>query len=163
MSRKQRIALLIVAVLVALYVGARLRYPGRAPVKLSAASCDARLWDRVYEKNRLEMLEPCTAVEGRVRSVHHNEDGDVHIALAPDRPSVLNLVNVTHANGELVVEIVCEHVPPEDPAKSICQDFHSSVTVPNVGDHVRVTGSYVTDRDHGWNEIHPVTRIEVLR
>jgi hypothetical protein len=26
-----------------------------------------------------------------------------------------------------------------------------------------VTGAYVTDRDNGWNEIHPVTRIEVLR
>jgi hypothetical protein len=27
---------------------------------------------------------------------------------------------------------------------------------------VKVTGSYVTDNDHGWNELHPVTKIEII-
>jgi hypothetical protein len=36
------------------------------------------------------------------------------------------------------------------------------VAIPNVGDRVRVTGAYVTDRDNGWREIHPVTRIEKI-
>jgi hypothetical protein len=25
-----------------------------------------------------------------------------------------------------------------------------------------VTGSFVTDQQHGWNEIHPVSSVEVL-
>jgi hypothetical protein len=29
------------------------------------------------------------------------------------------------------------------------------------GKHVEITGAYVTDVEHGWNEIHPVTSIVV--
>jgi hypothetical protein len=31
---------------------------------------------------------------------------------------------------------------------------------PGVADEA---GAYVTDRENGWNELHPVTRIETLR
>jgi len=31
-----------------------------------------------------------------------------------------------------------------------------------VGEHVRVTGTYVLDSHNGWTEIHPVTRIDKL-
>jgi hypothetical protein len=31
-----------------------------------------------------------------------------------------------------------------------------------IGRHVTVTGVYVTDMEHGWNEIHPVTSIVVI-
>jgi hypothetical protein len=30
------------------------------------------------------------------------------------------------------------------------------------GKHVRITGAYVTDMEHGWNEIHPVTSIALF-
>jgi hypothetical protein len=49
-----------------------------------------------------------------------------------------------------------------DAAKAPCSGFHPQITIPGVGDRVRVTGAYVTDRDNGWNEIHPVMRIELL-
>jgi hypothetical protein len=98
-----------------------------------------------------------------VVSLHRASDGDLHIALDPEHKPVLNLVNVMHAHAELVVEIICEYTPADAGEKVACGAFHPRVTIPNVGDRVRVTGTYVTDRDNGWNEVHPVTRIEILR
>ena len=95
--------------------------------------------------------------------MHRNSDGDVHIAIDPENKSVLNLVNVTHGQRKLVVEIICDHTPAAANAQAACKDFHSQVSLPNTGDRVRITGAYVTDRDNGWNEIHPVTNIEILR
>jgi hypothetical protein len=149
-------------VVFALYIGARFRYAGKAPVKLPAQNCDSTLWNHINQKERLQLIDECTAVEGRVVSLHRNSDGDIHIGLDPDQKTVLNLVNLIHAHGDLVVEIICEHTPNDADNKSACGDFHSQVTIPNVGDRVRVTGSYITDRDNSWNEVHPVTRIEIL-
>jgi hypothetical protein len=158
-----RVLLAVVLALLGLFVAARLRYPGKAPVKLPAAECDAGLWKHVYQPERLRVIEACTAVEGRVASVHRAADGDLHIGLVPDEKSVLNLINVAHAQRRLVVEAVCDHPTTKPAPASACAGFTSSITAPAVGDLVRVTGSYVTDRDDGWNEVHPVTRIEVLR
>ena len=152
----------ILVVLVAVIVAARLYYSGTAAVKLPAAQCDARLWTHVYEKERLQILEPCTAVEGRVVSIHHAQDGDLHIALDPDDKHVLNLLNATHTHRQLVVEIICEHKPAKAVEQTACASYVSAVAIPKAGDRVRVTGAYVTDRDNGWNEVHPVTRIDVL-
>ena len=149
-------------VLVALFLIARLRYSGTAPVKLQAAQCDQDLWKHVYEPDRLKVVEPCTAVEGKVAFVHRNADGDIHIGLDPADKAVLNLVNVTHGQRKLVVEIVCDHTPAAPNPQAACRNFHSQIAIPNPGDRVRITGAYVTDLDNGWNEIHPVTRIEFL-
>ena len=148
---------------VGLVVIARLRYPGVAPVKLSASDCDAQLWRHVYRPERLRVIETCTVVEGRVVSVEGGSDGDRHIALDPDRKSVLNLMNATHGGGNLVVEVICDHAPSKPDAVVPCAGFTSRIEVPRVGDRIRATGSYVTDRDNGWREIHPVSRIETLR
>ena len=163
MSRISRITLVVLVALIALFWMARLRYPGRSPVKLRAENCDPNLWKHVNEKDRLHVVEECTAIEGRVVSLRRASDGDLHITLDPVHKSVLNLVNVMHAHGELVVEVICEHAPADAGDKGACGDFHPQITLPNVGDRVRVTGAYVTDRDNGWNEVHPVTRIEILR
>lgn len=140
----------------------RARYPGKATLKLSAESCDASLWKHVYSPERLRVLEPCTAVAGRVVSVHPQSDGDVHIALDPDQTSVLNLVNRFHGRSHLIVEAVCNHAPPLEAERAACAGFVQRLSLPKPGDRVRVTGSYVTDRDNGWNEIHPVSRIDIL-
>ena len=163
MSRISRITLAVLLALIALFLMARLRYPGKAVVKLRAENCDPDLWKHVNKKERLHAVEECTAVEGRVVSLYRASDGDLHIALDPENKSVLNLVNVMHAHGELVVEVICEHTPADAGDKVACGAFHPQITIPNVGDRVRVTGAYVTDRDIGWNEVHPVTRIEILR
>ena len=86
----------------------------------------------------------------------------MHIGLDPDSKSVLNLVNVAHGHGHLVVELICDHTPSDTDASPACRGFTSTIAAPNVDDRVRVTGAYVTDRDNGWNEIHPVTRLQVL-
>ena len=163
MSRITKIALTVLIALAALFLVAKFRYAGKAPLSLLTESCDSGLWRHVNEKERLHVIEQCAAVEGRVVSVHPNSDGDLHIALDPEQKSVLNLVNMIHGHGDLVVEVICEHTPAHAPDQAACGAFHSQVAIPNVGDHIRVTGAYVTDRDNGWNEIHPVTRIEVLR
>jgi hypothetical protein len=162
MNRTSRITLGVLLVILILIVGARLRYAGRAPIKLQADSCDAEMWKHVYERDRLRVIQECTAIEGRVMSVHHNADGDVHLALDPNAKLVLNLVNLIRGSG-LVAEVVCEHPSSVDAAKAACGGFHPQITIPSVGDRVRVTGAYVNDRDNGWNEVHPVTRIEILR
>ena len=158
-----RIMLAGVLALTALFAVAMLRYSGKPPVKLQARDCDSDLWKHVYRPGRLHVSEECTTVEGRVSSVHRASDGDLHIGLDPEQASVLNLVNRMHGRGQLVVEIVCEHSPKDAIESAACQGFTPHVTVPAVGDRIRVTGAYVTDRENGWNEVHPVTRIEVLQ
>jgi hypothetical protein len=157
------IALFGVLALVAIAAGLKVRYPGKAPVSLPAARCDVGLWEHVYERQRLQVLTDCTAVEGRVAYIRRSEDGDLHVALEPDDKSVLNLINVVHAHGTLVVEAVCEHSPTGAAEQQACANFQSKITVPKPGDRVRVTGAYVTDADNDWREVHPVSGIEILR
>lgn len=153
------VALLVVTLLV---VAARIRYPGKASTILQHEACDSDLWNHVYQKDRLQVMEECTAVDGRIVSLRRSRDGDLHIALDPDQKSALNLINLVHADGMLVVESVCDHVPDRAEEQAACENFHSHVSSPRVGDRVHVVGAYVTDRDNGWREIHPVTRIDVL-
>ena len=164
-NRARQIVLVILAALIALVLAARIRYSGKPATVLPAESCNPDLWNHVYDRERLHVIQPCTAVVGRVIFIHYNADGDAHIALDPDNKSVLNLVNAMHGHRTLIVEAVCDHPPASvnTDALAVCKDFRSAITIPKEGDRVRVTGAYVTDRDNGWNEIHPATRIEVLR
>jgi len=156
-----RVTLVVLAVLVAGFVSAKLRYSGVTPVKLPAGDCNADLWKHVYSPERLRVVEACTAVTGRVVSMGRSSDGDLHFAVDPDRKSVLNLVNVVHTHGDLLVEVVCEHIPSDGDARAVCAGFNPQVLIiPKVGEHVRIIGASVTDRDNGWNEVHPVTSIE---
>ena len=164
MSRtSRRITLGVLFVLIGFFVAAKLRYAGKATVKLPAADCNADLWKHVYAPERLLVIEACTVINGRVVSVHRASDGDLHIGLDPEQKSTLNLVNVMHAQRRLIVEAVCDHPSAASGSAAACAGFTSQITAPRVGDRIRVTGAYVTDRDNGWNEIHPVTRMEILR
>jgi hypothetical protein len=158
-----RIGIAALVALAALFSMARLRYPGKPTMESPAEDCDADLWRHVYRADRLRVIARCTSVDGRITSLDRGQDGDLQIALDPDHASVLNLVNAIHGHRELVVEVICEHTPAAGDAAAACAAFAAQVTVPKVGDRVRVTGAYVTDRETGWNEIHPATRIEILR
>lgn len=160
--RSRACFLLVLIALVGFFLAAKLRYPGKPPVKLPAEKCDEIVWQHVYAPSRLKVIEVCTAVEGRVLSLHEAEDGDLHIALDPDQKSVLNLRNAAHTHRTLVVEIVCEHPSSEPESVAACGSYRSAITVPKAGDRVRVTGSYVIDTESGWSEIHPVSRVEIL-
>lgn len=159
----RRVLLGLIVLVIAAFIVFMFRYRGKAPVKLAASECNADLWKHVYQPERLKVIEACTAVEGRVVSVHRAADGDLHIGLDPDHKSVLNFINAMHAQRRLIVESVCDHAASATKPETVCAGFTSQITVPKVGDRVRITGAYVTDTDNGWNEIHPATRIDVLR
>jgi hypothetical protein len=88
MSLCWRVVLGVVVLLTSIFIAAEMRYSGRAVVKLPPTNCNADLWNRVYEKSRLKVMEECTSVEGRVVSLHQSKDGDLHIDLDPDAKSV---------------------------------------------------------------------------
>lgn len=97
----------------------------------------------VYHPYRLEVLSALKTVSGVVYSIRHESDKDYHLNLKLDSPyaNLINAKNISVEHGCLVVEVI-----PMDPGK---------VPVPSVGQHITVTGAYVLDKDHGWNEIHP--------
>lgn len=105
--------------------------------------------DGVYNPSRLKVLDPsdpCKTAVGVVTRIRGEHDGDCHVDLIVDRryERLMNHVNV--ARGYLVTEVV-----PQNPAP-----------IPTAGSRVSVTGTWVKDRATGWNELHPVWRIERL-
>lgn len=121
----------------------------------------------VYHPYRLHVVDSCKTVTGRVAYVRHEDDGDMHINLRLD-PKYANLLdarNRSAEHGDLVVEIVpadqpgCTAGKPPRPPHGT-YDFGrctgADIADPPVGAHIRVTGPYVRDNDHGWMEIHPV-------
>ncbi|MFI5196822.1 MAG: T9SS type A sorting domain-containing protein, partial [Chitinophagales bacterium] len=127
------------------------------------AQCNASLWSHVYNSYRLQVNNSCMTVTGTVYSLIYEADGDIHIRLTVDSPytNMLNSVNYSGQYGKLVCEPVCATTVTQADAVSSCAGFTNTVFIPAVGEHVHVTGSYVTDNDHGWNEIHPVTSIVI--
>lgn len=101
---------------------------------------------------------------GRVEYVRQEPDGDLHVnvKLAARYASMVNGANDAYEHGDLVVEAICQGTITQADAEGPCQGTGWPVTVPAVGDRVRVTGSYVLDADHGWNEIHPASYIRIL-
>ena len=129
----------------------------------AASGCNAELWDHVYRKTRLRIVEGCIAVTGTIRHIKRETDGDDHIQLAvdPEFAKLLNERNRTAQGDTLILEPICQGPVTQADAEAACHDFHSPVDVPNAGAKVRVVGSYVLDSAEGWMEIHPVSSIEV--
>jgi len=105
-------------------------------------------------------------VTGTIETALKEADGDFHIRLRldPEFSSMLNAKNRSGQHGALVVEPVCMNPVKQKDTKNehVCDGFSQDVYSPDMrGAHVRVTGAYVTDMEHGWNEIHPVTSITV--
>lgn len=94
----------------------------------------------VWGPDRLSLLSACKSVSGTVVHTLHPADGDVHMTVAVDAPYQYLLNNANE--GLLVVELM-----PRD---------GGHLPAPEVGAHVVLTGAWVLDTDHGWNEIHPV-------
>ena len=159
--------LLIIVVAIILYLYLIHYSPSQQPETTKTAvaalpDCDQTLWDHVYHPARLRVIEECKIVTGTIVSIKAEKDGDLHIRLKPDEQfaGLLNQKNIEGQNGSLVLEPVCVDVVTQTDAADACKGFQNKVTIPKVGMHVEVTGSYVLDQEHGWNEIHPVTRIK---
>ena len=127
------------------------------------AQCDSSLWLHVYHSYRLAVNTQCMTITGTVYSLIYEADGDIHIRVTLDTEYnyMLNSYNYSGQYGKLVCEPVCATTCTQLDAEASCAGFVNTVFIPTVGEHVAVTGSYVTDNDHGWNEIHPVTKIKI--
>ena len=131
----------------------------------SAGGCDASLWSRVYNPSRLEQVKKCISATGTIAESSADDDGDQHFLLKLDKgqSGLLNKRNYKKKDGNLVVEIVCANPVMLKKVKKTCVGFKNQIAIPAVGSHVRVTGTYVIDGHNGWTEIHPVSRIEVIK
>jgi Bacterial SH3 domain len=147
--------------------------PSPATAEVSA-TCDATLWTHVYHPQRLIVKNQCQEVTGTIvdatngmkpDGVRHEADGDTHgwLKLDPGFENLLNAGNISDEGGNLVFEIVCRFPVTQTDAKTACQNYTDHVTLPPVGSHVRIVGTYVQDTFHAkWMEIHPVTSITVI-
>lgn len=153
------------AVILLIFALSRPAYP--------ASACNASLWQHVYRgrfasaHDRLRVIKPCITVTGTIEHAAAEPDGDWHIRvrLDPKYAGLLDARNRTAQHGDLVLEPICSnHVRQHDTLEQrSCAGFHQDVFNRRmIGKHVAVTGAYVRDMDHGWNEIHPVTSIVVL-
>src|SRR5437763_16381839 len=54
------------------------------PNTRSSDECDPELWKRVYNPERLEVLDQCRDVTDVIEELDQNEDGDTHMLLKLD-------------------------------------------------------------------------------
>ena len=130
----------------------------------SQPGCNSETLNHVYSPDRLQVLNSCQTVTGTVVRNLQEPDGDTHIRLQLDSAytGLLNNYNYQDQKGTLILEIVCAYSVTQGDAVSACQGYTNHVTIPSAGQHISVVGQYVTDLDHGWNEIHPVYSVTVL-
>jgi hypothetical protein len=137
--------------------------------------CDDSLWHRVYNPERLIVHNICASVTGTIvdatngkhkDGVRHEADGDCHgwIKLDAGQEKYLNAGNFSDEDGNLVYEIVCLYKVTQKDAVASCAGYTNKVKLAPIGAHVRISGSWVQDTNHSkWNELHPVSSIEVLK
>lgn len=129
-------------------------------------SCNPNLWNYVYDPGRLHVVDACRTVTGTVSDVHPNAEGDgdydIRVALDPPYASLVNDANRTQLQGHLQLETVCQAQVTAADAKDACGSFTGNVLIPQPGQHISATGSYVLDTNHGWMELHPVSVIRVV-
>lgn len=141
----------------------------------AASACDESLWSHVYHPTRLVVKQPCLTVSGTIvdatsgrepDGVRHEADGDTHgwLKVDPGFEDLLNPGNMNNEGGHLVFEVVCKFVVTQADAKPACAGYTSPISIPLVGSHVQIVGSYVRDTNHAqWMEIHPVSSIKVIQ
>ncbi len=112
----------------------------------------------VWTPSRLRVLSTCVTVSGIIEALAPTSgpavDGDFSFDMKVDAGYewTLSLGSFVLNDGNLHVEIV-----PSDQATVL-----ANITLPP-GAHVRVTGVWVLDTDHGWfSEIHPAWSVVVL-
>jgi hypothetical protein len=121
----------------------------------------------VRDPGRLEVRRRCVTATGVVHFAQTEKDGDVHISLRLDRDDryLLNDANRRKHHGTLVVEIVPADQPGCRKGERVrygrCTG--ADVRTPRRGERISVTGPWVLDRPHGWQEIHPAWKIDRLR
>lgn len=131
----------------------------------TSIDCDTSLWKYVYNPERLEVVDKCKTVTGVIEESSADEDGDQHMLLKLDngQEDLLTKKNIKKKQGDLVIEAVCANKTTLGKVGNTCKGYVNHILLPKVGDHVKVTGSLVIDSHNGWGEIHPITKIELLK
>ena len=160
---------------------------GSDSLKTASPACDSALWERVYDPGRLKLVQSCIEATGIVWGTPTAEgDADYHILIRLDsgQAHLLNQKNYEYKDSCLVAEPVCAVMDPRHPGKvkttllyrmlyydlpEVCDGYTNNVYIPKNGEHVKVTGPLIIDEGeyavvpHGWREIHPVTKIELIK
>ena len=131
----------------------------------NAEQCDQSLWNHIYNPGRLQVLNPCISVTGTVDEIRKEADGDYHIRFRLDQQfeSLLNEKNISHQDGDLVLELICQGKVRQSDAVDSCSQYGGPYFEVEVGQRYLAWGTYVHDAGHGWNELHPVTSMEPLK
>jgi hypothetical protein len=142
----------------------------------SMVGCGDGLWQHVYNPSRLLVKQDCVTIIGvivdatasqshhQADGVRHEKDGDTHGWLRVDSQfgDLINAGNTSNEGGNLVFELVCHYTVSQADAKPACAGFVDHTVLPPIGSHVAITGTFVQEKNHAkWNEIHPVSRIQV--
>ncbi|MDQ6757320.1 MAG: hypothetical protein M3004_10330 [Bacteroidota bacterium] len=128
-------------------------------------NCDTSFWRYVYNPDRLEVIDKCKTVTGVIEESSADEDGDQHMLLKLDngQEDLLTKKNIKKKQGDLVIEAVCANKTTLPKVGNTCNGYINKIQIPKLGDHVKVTGSLIIDSHNGWEEIHPITKIEVIK
>jgi len=131
----------------------------------TSIDCDTSFWKYVYNPERLEVIDKCKTVAGVIEESSADEDGDQHMLLKLDngQEELLTKKNTKKKQGDLVIEAVCANKPKLNKVGNTCNGYINKIQIPKLGEHVKVTGSLVIDSHNGWAEIHPITKIEILK
>ncbi len=132
----------------------------------TASSCrdPASISSHVYNPYRLQIVKQCVAASGTVDRVIEENDGDIHMRLSLDHAysNLTNSANDQYQYGDLVVEIICVGPITQADAVPACQGYTNNILIPDVGEHITVSGPYVLDTEHyNWAEIHPVYALTI--
>ncbi|HUS00490.1 MAG TPA: hypothetical protein VMY77_02115 [Chitinophagaceae bacterium] len=131
----------------------------------TSTDCDKLYWKYVYNPSRLKVIDKCKTVTGVIVESSANEDGDHHMLIKLDegQDELLTKKNKSKKEGNLVIEAVCANKVTLKKVANTCNGYINKIQIPKLGEHVRVSGSLVNDTHNGWNEIHPITKIEILK
>ena len=152
----------------------------------SSATCNADLWNFVYNPQRLPAKTDCRTLTGTIKNFVVEPDGDFHIRFIVDDTSLVNEKNNSEEGGALVVEPICQNTPTQADAIQPCKGYNGpkfamSQFCPGAPNRpsapkgvkegegkthtcknpprVQITGFYTIDNDHGWMELHTVSNI----
>ena len=136
------------------------------PKELSAVMvCDTSLWKYVYNPERLQVIDNCKTVTGIIEESNADDDGDQHMLLKLDvgQDDLLTKRNIKKKQGDLVIEAVCVNKVLLKKVGNTCKGYINHIQLPELGEHVKVTGVLVVDSHNNWSEIHPITKLEKLK
>jgi hypothetical protein len=103
----------------------------------------------VWGSGRLEVLNPCQEASGTVLKAEHELDGDLdlYVDLDSDYDQL--------AGSEVELGFLHQWSPGDVIVEFMPRDGEN-LPAPSEGDHIDLTGAWVADKNHGYNEIHPV-------